>query len=107
MTENPFKAENRTYPVDFAFPIKKTYVFKMTIPEGYIVEDLPEKGVITLPEKAAKYTYTATQAGDFINIISKLEINKSTFLPEEYPFLREFYDLAIEKQAEQIVLKKG
>jgi len=33
-------------------------------------------------------------------------INKTLFLPDEYATLRNFFDLVINKQAEQIVLKK-
>jgi hypothetical protein len=35
-----------------------------------------------------------------------LQVNKSLFMQEEYPDLREFYSLVVAKQAEQIVLKK-
>jgi len=35
-----------------------------------------------------------------------LQINKSLFIQDEYPHLREFYNRVVAKQAEQIVLKK-
>lgn len=33
--------------------------------------------------------------------------NKVIYTPEEYPSLREFYNIMISKQAEQIVLKSS
>jgi hypothetical protein len=41
-----------------------------------------------------------------INITSHLQINKSLFIQDEYPHLREFYTRVVAKQTEQIVLKK-
>jgi hypothetical protein len=36
----------------------------------------------------------------------RFSIDKSLFLPEEYKNLKEFFDLIVAKEAEQIVLKK-
>ena len=41
--------------------------------------------------------------GNTLNVVSMLQINKSLFLQDEYPHLREFYNQMIAKQAEQIV----
>jgi hypothetical protein len=39
-SQNPFKQENREYPIDFDFLMDK-YV-NITIPDGYTVEQVPE-----------------------------------------------------------------
>jgi len=41
-----------------------------------------------------------------LSITSSLNINRSLFSQVEYPNLREFYNVMVAKQAEQIVLKK-
>ncbi len=105
--ENPFKIEKRNYPVEYPYLIKETYVLKMNIPEGYVIEEVPENAVFSLPNSDGRYTYTVNQMGDQLNVISKFEIKKRMFLPDEYEALRAFYDLIIEKQNEQMVLKKG
>jgi hypothetical protein len=79
---------------------------RITIPPGYTVDELPKPKIMTLPNNSARYVYTVTQVGDAINIVSNLQINKSLFLQDEYPNLREFYNQLIAKQSEQIVLKK-
>ncbi|MBT1706926.1 transglutaminase-like domain-containing protein [Fulvivirgaceae bacterium PWU5] len=104
--ENIFKLEAREYPVDFGKPMEKTYLCRITLPDGYAVEELPKPRVIMLPNNAGKYTYSATQSGNQLNIVSMLQINKSLFVMDEYPHLREFYNQLVAKQAEQIVLKK-
>ena len=44
--------------------------------------------------------------GNVIQVMSKFNINKTMFLPEEYLALKRFYNQIIAKHAEQIVLKK-
>jgi hypothetical protein len=104
--ENPFKAEKRDYPVDFGSPLERLYVSRISVPKGYVVEELPASQIFVLPGNGAKYLFNIATIGDAISITSNLQINKSLFLQEEYPDLREFYNRVVAKQAEQIVLKK-
>ncbi len=104
--ENPFKLAKREYPVDFGSPIERIYVTKIALPKGYAIEELPKSQIFMLPGNSAKYAFNAVMVGDVINITSNLQINKSLFLQDEYPDLREFYNRVVAKQAEQIVLKK-
>ena len=106
LEDNPFKQEKRNYPVDFGHPFDQMYLAKITIPDGYIVDELPKMKVIGLPENAAKYSYNVAQTGNTLSITSSLNINRSLFSQVEYPNLREFYNVMVAKQAEQIVLKK-
>lgn len=104
--ENPFKSEVRQYPVDFGSPQEETFFFKLTIPEGYAVDELPQSKVIAMPENGARYIYNITQNGNEILLTSMFHINKSLFTQLEYPYLREFYNQIVAKESEQIVLKK-
>ena len=104
--ENPFKSESREYPVDFGSPVDETFFLKLTLPDGYVVDEVPPSKVITMPENGARYIYNVSQAGDQITVTSMFTINKSLFTQLEYPYLREFYNQIVAKQAEQIVLKK-
>lgn len=104
--ENPFKSEKREYPVDFGSPYEKMYLARITIPEGYVADEIPKPKIILLPENSAKYSYSITQIGNTLNVTSQLQVNKSLFSQEEYVHLREFYAQMVAKQSEQIVLKK-
>ncbi|MFK7922241.1 MAG: DUF3858 domain-containing protein [Bacteroidia bacterium] len=104
--ENPFETETRDYPVEFGARIDERVTFTLTIPEGYEIETLPEPTRVVLPGKVATFTYNTASIGSSVQILSTLEINKAFFGPEEYPDLRAFYAYVVNKQAEQIVLKK-
>nr|WP_255481266.1 DUF3857 domain-containing protein [Pontibacter sp. Tf4] len=105
-TENPFKLPVRTYPVDFAAPIKETVVCNFKIPAGWKVEEVPQNINLVLPGRSATYSYMVQQTGDILMVVSKLNVNKTVFTPEEYPQLRELYNQVVAKHAEQVVLKK-
>ncbi len=104
--ENPFKSIEREYPVDFGSPFDKMYVGKFTIPENYAIEELPKSKIITLPDNGGKYLLNVAQVGNSITVVSSFSINKGMFTQMEYPNLREFYNLIVATQSEQIVLKK-
>ncbi len=104
--DNPFKLEERKYPVDYAYPLDETFIFQYTIPEGYEVSEIPKSVIYALPENAARYTFSAKTMGNKIQIMSKFSINRTVFNYNEYKDLKSFYNVVIEKQSEKIVLKK-
>jgi len=103
---NPFTSPTREYPVDFGLPFSQVYNLQLTIPEGYSVEELPKNNSILLPEKGGKFQYQVSQVGNKIVLNFRFSIDKALFIPSEYKNLQEFYNLVINKQAEQIILKK-
>ncbi len=103
---NPFKLEKREYPVDFKSPFEKILTGKITLPEGYFIDEMPKPKIMVLPNNAGKYTYSVAQLGNAITITNLLSINKSLFAQTEYETLREFFNQIVAKQTEQIVIKK-
>lgn len=103
-TKNPFKLEQRTYPVDFGVPVMEVINTKIEIPEGKSVESLPENAVVTLPDGAAKFIYAVVQNGNSLSLTSNLRINKILYTSEEYLNLKEFFNLIVKKHEEPVVL---
>ncbi|MCG6188637.1 DUF3858 domain-containing protein [Maribellus maritimus] len=104
--ENPFKLEERKYPVDFAYPLNNKLTFSFTVPENWTVESIPENITMGLPDNAGKFLYSIQQMGNRIIFNQSLTISNSIFLPQQYKSLKEFFRLLVDKQNEQIVLKK-
>ena len=103
---NPFKLEERAYPVDYGVQHDHFYYAKIQIPERYVVETQPEDLNILMPNKAAQYIYAMTVVGNIISLRSHLKINQTLYTSDTYPDLKNFYDLVVKRQAEQVVLKK-
>ncbi len=106
LDKNPFTAEEREYPIDFGSLQEVIYTCRITLPEGFTVDEMPQSKVLMLPNNAAKHLYNASLAGNIISITSNFQINRTLFAQTDYPDLREFYNQVVAKQAEQIVLKK-
>ena len=104
--ENPFTQEKRNHPVDFAAPMDQKYVFSFNLPEGYEVESLPKATKVTLPDGAGTFTYQTSSSGPMLQLMTSWSINKAVFPPEEYEYLKQFFDLITAKHAEQVVLKR-
>lgn len=105
--ENPFKLNEREYPVDFGCRFSEGEMITFMLPEGTEVEQLPKSEVITLPGEKAVFRYGIQKLGeDKLQVFNSLKINQSVFLPEEYKYLQEFFNKIIEKHNEQVILKK-
>ena len=105
--QNPFTSKDRKFPIDFAFSTDKTFILQLTIPEGYAIEELPENISFSLPDNGGLFVYEFQKVNDhLLQLTNKVKIKKTFFLPKDYLPFREFYNLIIEKQGEQVVLKK-
>ncbi len=106
-SENPFKLKERSYPVDFAAPIHEQYIFNLALPEGYVVDELPEATRIALPNKGGTFSYQVQSMGNMLQLVSDLSITQQVFSPQEYGNIKAFFEYIVGKHAEQIVLKKS
>jgi hypothetical protein len=106
ITDNPFKLEERNYPIEYPYQRAITYMLNFTIPDGYVLDDKPEDVAVSLPENAATFIFRTTVVGNMVQVLSKYTISQLTYIPEDYEFLKEFYNMMINKHAEQIVLVK-
>ena len=106
MTENPFKTDTRTFPIDFGAPYTITHIYNYTISDQFAIESLPESFSIALPDNGGTILYRTSQLGNTISVTCKYNIAKSEFAAEDYLYLKEFYAQLVEKQGQQIVLKR-
>jgi hypothetical protein len=105
-SQNPFHHAERTFPVDFGATNQEVIVLTLTLPQGYTAE-LPKPATIALPDQGGRYMYAATSpAPGTVQLVSRLTLDKPVYGAEEYAALREFYRLALAKQAEALVIKK-
>ena len=105
--ENPFKADERAFPVEFIVPWEDKHRVNITLPEGYSIESLPENLSMALPENLANYKFLIQQKGNSVTIMSVLKMNSAVVTPEYYLELKEFYNKLVKKQTEKIVLVKS
>lgn len=105
--ENPFKEDSRKYPIDFVYPIADRYIVNVMIPEGYIVDALPENTKTQVNGTDSEFTYLVRQNGNMLQLRMSLDLNKTLIQPSDYEIFKHFYQLMIDKQSEKVVLKKS
>jgi len=105
MESNPFKVEDRKYPVDFMYPTEKTYLFKLALPENMQVSEYPKPLTIKMPDNTATVQYQATTVGKLLQVSYRFIISKPVFTSEEYANLRMFFSEVVKKHAEPVILK--
>ena len=105
--ENPFKLQERTYPIDFGYKDSYIYMLNLDLGEHYQVSELPKNKRLALPNKTGSLNYSVNVVGNTINIIFSLKFNKAIYLPNYYPYLKELMNQVVDIQTNSlIVLKK-
>jgi hypothetical protein len=104
--ENFFKHETRSFPVDFAYPMKESIRATITFPDDYEIDKLPKGGVFKLPDNKGSFSISFLTQEKMVLVRSMIEINKSSYSPEDYFNIKELFKVIVERQAEQIVFKK-
>jgi hypothetical protein len=89
------------------YTLDETYLLQLSIPEGYVTDELPKQMVLKLNEEGdGMFEYRISESNGTISLRSRLRLKRSYFQPEEYEMLREFFNLVVKKHNEQIVFKK-
>lgn len=89
------------------YAFEETYSLQLDIPLGYVVDELPRSMVVKLNEEnEGMFEYRISQSGDIISFRSRVRISRAYFTRRNMKCLREFFNLVVKKQAEQIVFKK-
>jgi hypothetical protein len=105
--ENPFKAAQRSYPVEMPYTMDEIYNMSLFVPDGYEVDELPKQIALKLNEAGDGYfEYLISQSGNIVSMRSRIKLQRAYFAPDEYDTMREFFALIVNKHSEQIVLKK-
>jgi hypothetical protein len=77
------------------------------VPNGYEVDELPKPMRMKLNEEGdGLFEYLIQQQDNLISLRVKITMKRTYFLPDEYDMLREFFNMIVKKQSEQIVFKK-
>ncbi|WP_179344146.1 DUF3857 domain-containing protein [Winogradskyella ursingii] len=105
--ESPFKLDKRNYPIDFVTPFNDKYLVNIKLPENYVVDSMPQSEIIEFNNGIATYSFIGKQNGSFLQFNITLELNNSLIDPADYEIFKDFYEKIIQKQAEQVVLKKS
>jgi hypothetical protein len=106
LNANPLENPERHYPVEMPYRIDNGYVLHMDIPKGYAIEQLPKSARISLTDASGSFEYQLESDGKTIDFQTRLQLKRTNYSIEEYPELRSFYALIVQKEKEPIIFKK-
>ena len=106
-TENPFKLQERTYPIDFGYKDTFYYTLKLDLGEHYSVLEKPKELNLALPNNKGTIRFSSIIQGNVVNLLFKVSFKDAIYASEYYSYLKEFMSKAVETQTNSlIVLKK-
>lgn len=103
---NPFKLQDRTYPVDWGMPSVTRFTLVMHLPEKFEVETPPKDVSVGLPNNGGDFITSFLTDSNSFTFSRVMELKKPIYSPEEYPYLKEFMNKIILTEREDMMLKK-
>ncbi len=104
--ENPFKLQERTYPIDFGYKDSYLYILKLDFSKNYSVAEKPIDVNVALPNNTGTLRFATANTGNSINVLLKIEFKSHIYTPEYYPYLKEFFSKIVDIQTKSLVLLK-
>ena len=105
--ENPFKQEQRLYPVNFGYHRRYVLNFSIELPDNYKIESVPPSQIINLAAKGGNFNLKSRKHEDYkLTLYSNLTISKDIFQNNEYSSLKKLFQQTINIQKKPIVIKK-
>ena len=102
--ESPFTTAERILPIEFPYKQSEMQNVMITLPEGYVVEEVPKPIVIKLDGATARIAFSVLDK--MLNIQYMMNLDKNFFASTEYQDLKAFFDRVVESNKQIITLKK-
>lgn len=102
--KSPFTAAERMLPIEFPYKQSEMQNVMITLPKGYVVEEVPKPIVIKFDGATARISYSVLD--NMLNIQYMMNIDKTFFASTEYQDLKAFFDRVVESNKQIITLKK-
>lgn len=96
------QTEPRKSPLEFFTAHEKTKKVVITLPEGYVFENVPTGKRFRTEDSAIVYSYTTKQEGNKLIVETTTLVDDSSFPKEYYPAFKQIYD-NITKMEGQVV----
>lgn len=104
--ENPFKSNERLYPVDFGVPLERLTVLQLEYPPDYEILNVPEKVGLALPNGGGRFLCQAQNLGNKLSMNNSLSIKKTIYSSDEYHYLKELFNRIIQIQNGELIFRK-
>ena len=105
LQSNPFISDIRFTNVDFAVNQSQELLEMISLPPGLEPETLPKDFRLITPDNGITCARFITYNNNTLNVLFRIEFNRSVFDAGEYPTLKEFYKKMVNTLNEPIILR--
>jgi hypothetical protein len=102
--ENPFKIQERTYPIDFGYKDSYLYVMSIDLGNDLKILEIPKSLNYALPNKSGSFICNYEAKNNKLSLYFKVKFDKAIYESEYYPYLKTFMDKVIEAQKNSIIV---
>ncbi|WP_158849879.1 DUF3857 domain-containing protein [Algibacter sp. L1A34] len=102
---NPFKLQERSYPIDFGYPDTYFYTLKLNFdPEKFEISETPKNVNLTIPNNKGVVSFSSVAQEDYLQLMLKIRFNNALYPPAYYPYLKEFMNKVVDIQTNSLIL---
>jgi hypothetical protein len=104
LESNPFKREERTFPVDFAYRLSSTENVTLTLPGEFEIVEAPP--AINTQIDLLRFGCACKKDSNTVNYQRLFMLSRNMYPPNEYNRLRDAYEKIVSADQGQLVLKR-
>lgn len=104
--ENPFKLQERTYPIDFGYKDSFLYNLNLFVDESYEIIEVPKPLNAKLPNNSGELVFKVLKNGNNIRIYYKVDFDKEVYEREYYSYLKKFMNEVVNSENNSLIVIK-
>ncbi|WP_113661283.1 DUF3857 domain-containing protein [Pedobacter nanyangensis] len=105
--KNPFKLNERNFPVDLGAASEERITIDISLPDNFRVKEQPKDISLALPNQGGRYLLQTRIEANRLMVNQQLLFNKAIYTSDEYHYLKEFYNRIIQAQKSDVLITKS
>lgn len=102
--ENPFKLQERSYPIDFGYKDIYIYSMKIDVNKDLKILEIPSSLTYSIPNDAGNILFNIKRSDNQLILYFKVKFNFAIYTSEFYPHLKEFMSKLVEFQNNSVIV---
>jgi hypothetical protein len=102
--ENPFKLQERTYPIDFGYKDIYAYIMKLDLGDNLNVLEIPKPISLMLPNKSGSFIFNVETKDNELILYFKIKFDFVIYTPEYYDYLKKIMSKIVETQNNTVIV---
>ncbi|MGJ8593676.1 MAG: hypothetical protein ACSHXF_14085 [Aquaticitalea sp.] len=103
-SENMFKLQDRTYPIDFGYKDSFLYTLKLNFDDSYTVLEIPQDMILRLPNGTGTLNTNNKIENNTVELYFKLSFNEAIYTPDYYDSIKKFLERIVDIQNNSLIV---